>query len=1184
MNEFLVLLQAKLDEAKSKENIDSDIINKLQGNLKELEIAAKLDPNAAQKLANDIGKLINQKITISNININTGQAVKNAHQSGKQIGNALNESVSSSIGSIKKNIADTLKGISSLNANDIIKNLNLNRASVGNDVVGQVRLLVSEVNNLGRKAAKTNSDSAWEQLISKCTELGKVLDTFGKTRSFSGIEEVKKFADYFNGKTISVGYKSSGLSGTDLSTGKLNKELKDLGVQFSATKQEAISLDTVWEEMCNTTGRMDLLNITTAQDQLQTIISELQKAQSILNGEQGLVPHPNAHGDVTKYLTDVERARDTVINLQNEMTTLMQKESQESTTFADQVVKNENRKQQAIQQTANVQRQLKENGNIIQQTDFTTSFNTKDEAETYFNTLSKIVHVQEKLGENKNLNSFIVEVKNAEGAVEKLTYKYNELTSAFEYSGGSINNNGVQKQIDAINIKASRLQDIFKSLQSKYSDLNASNPIKEQTHITELENQYKKVEQAIEAVKASDSATFSSMVSNAESEIKTLQRMGEEFKRAETISMRMNGSDISSGLAQAQERFQKLKANSAGFEQMTETIQKLNAAIAVVGDKSSLKTFIDQLKVAEAQLDRVKAETKSMAQVNKIQLSMEGKNTKSKNYDYQIDTEIKKLKDLGFTDKEVAQKVKILTDAQLELKRVMDSNDFDSVASKNKAIIESDKERTIALNQVRTAYGQLKNDTSQYYNLNKQTKLSTDIQNWLSKNSRASKEAKESLNAYYRELSNGRVSVDRLNYIEKELKDIDAVQRGLGKLGKNLKDQFKEAGASFTQWLSVSSGIMALVYQLQKIPKEVIAVNKAMVELTKVSDASSSDITKYFDEAADSAKRYGSTVSDMINATADWSRLGYNLPDAKKLAEVATLYTNVGDGIDMSTANESLISTLQGFKMTADEAIHVIDAFNEVANTEAINSAGIGEALQRSASSMYAAGNTLEETIGLVTAANAVVQDPDSIGTAYKTISMRIRGAKTEMEELGLETDGMVESTSTLQEEIMALSGVDIMKDKDTFKSTYQILDELAAKWQDLTDIQQASITELIAGKRQGNIVSALMSNFDTARRATETAVNSTGSALKEQEEYEKGIEYSLKRLEAVFQVFANHILDSSFVKGIVDFGSSTIEVIDKVTSKLGSLGTIGLGAGLFAGFKNAGRVKCNPSQGICLL
>ena len=37
---------------------------------------------------------------------------------------------------------------------------------------------------------------------------------------------------------------------------------------------------------------------------------------------------------------------------------------------------------------------------------------------------------------------------------------------------------------------------------------------------------------------------------------------------------------------------------------------------------------------------------------------------------------------------------------------------------------------------------------------------------------------------------------------------------------------------------------------------------------------------------------------------------------------------------------------------------------------------------------------------------------------------------------------------------------------KDTFKSTYDIMDELSTKWQDLTDIQQASITELIAGKR----------------------------------------------------------------------------------------------------------------------
>lgn len=68
------------------------------------------------------------------------------------------------------------------------------------------------------------------------------------------------------------------------------------------------------------------------------------------------------------------------------------------------------------------------------------------------------------------------------------------------------------------------------------------------------------------------------------------------------------------------------------------------------------------------------------------------------------------------------------------------------------------------------------------------------------------------------------------------------------------------------------------------------------------------------------------------------------------------------------------------------------------------------------------------------------------------------------MDELASETDGAVTSVAELRDEILALSGVDIMQDEDTFKSTYDILDELAAKWQELTDIQQASITELIAG------------------------------------------------------------------------------------------------------------------------
>ena len=143
---------------------------------------------------------------------------------------------------------------------------------------------------------------------------------------------------------------------------------------------------------------------------------------------------------------------------------------------------------------------------------------------------------------------------------------------------------------------------------------------------------------------------------------------------------------------------------------------------------------------------------------------------------------------------------------------------------------------------------------------------------------------------------------------------------------------------------------------------------------------------------------------------------------------------------------------------------------------------------------------------------------------------MRIRGAKTELEEAGLETEGMAESTATLRNEILALSGVDIMIDDSTFKSTYDILDELSKKWQDLTDIQQASITELIAGKRQGQVVSAVMNNFDIARKVVTTSEGSEGSATAEHEKWLDSLEAKINQLAASWESLSQAFLEDDFI------------------------------------------------------
>lgn len=68
-------------------------------------------------------------------------------------------------------------------------------------------------------------------------------------------------------------------------------------------------------------------------------------------------------------------------------------------------------------------------------------------------------------------------------------------------------------------------------------------------------------------------------------------------------------------------------------------------------------------------------------------------------------------------------------------------------------------------------------------------------------------------------------------------------------------------------------------------------------------------------------------------------------------------------------------------------------------NSYAISSSGIGEALKKSSSALAAGNNTFEESVSMITAMNEVLQDPALTGTTMKMLSLRIRGAKTDIED-----------------------------------------------------------------------------------------------------------------------------------------------------------------------------------------
>lgn len=406
---------------------------------------------------------------------------------------------------------------------------------------------------------------------------------------------------------------------------------------------------------------------------------------------------------------------------------------------------------------------------------------------------------------------------------------------------------------------------------------------------------------------------------------------------------------------------------------------------------------------------------------------------------------------------------------------------------------------------------------------------------------------------------------EKIGELKKKYAELRAESKKLGLESRNLLDVFEKLFGQHLSTMITMAALHKMQDALRIVYQNVVEIDTAVTELRKVSEYTGKSLEEYMGRAAEQAQKLGVSISDYVNSTADWKRLGYSDKDAENLATYSTLLKNVGDNIDdVNTSSSYLISTLQGFGLLADQAEDVVNKIDAVANTQPVTAKDLGEILTRSSAAMSAANNTLEETIALGTAANAVIQDADTVGTTLKSLSMYLRAAKSDAENAGIEVDGMANSVSELRSELKSLTGVDIMLDSKNFKSTYQIMKELSQVWSGLSDVTQANVTEMIGGKRNANAVSAILNNFDVAESAMESAANSANVAWEENEKWLDSIQGRLGQLDASFQVLSQDVLSSGLVKTGVSFLTSIVKLLDKIINLTGAL-PAGLGIAAFA-------------------
>lgn len=387
------------------------------------------------------------------------------------------------------------------------------------------------------------------------------------------------------------------------------------------------------------------------------------------------------------------------------------------------------------------------------------------------------------------------------------------------------------------------------------------------------------------------------------------------------------------------------------------------------------------------------------------------------------------------------------------------------------------------------------------------------------------------------------------------LYNLGASMQHAGSQGNLLTNTIGSIGQSFARVPAylASFGLVYEVWnQVTESLRTVYEIDEAMTDLAKVTDATTSEFESFRNEASLIGENLGATTVEVTKAVTEFQKLGYSFAESKNLGETALVYSNVGD-MDIDEASQSLVSALKGFGVSEEDVVKesqkYVDIFNEVGNQYAVSSAGLGEALQRSSAQLHEAGNSVEQSVAMITSANAVIQDENKVGTAMKTISMRLRGVQDEGD--------MVTNLMPKLGDAFGQVGVKLTDANGEFKGTYDILGELAGRWDTLSSMQKANLTELIAGKHHATVMTAMMGNWKDATNSYATATESAGSATAEFAKYQESLGYRVDRLKATYEEFWMSFWDDNAIKNAVSGLTAIIKVMATVVQTFGSLPTV---------------------------
>lgn len=349
-------------------------------------------------------------------------------------------------------------------------------------------------------------------------------------------------------------------------------------------------------------------------------------------------------------------------------------------------------------------------------------------------------------------------------------------------------------------------------------------------------------------------------------------------------------------------------------------VEQLETSLASVGSKGELNGL-------KSQIETLKTEASSIADVNKIQLSYS-----NGDYEAKVESTIAKTKQWVNANGEARISTTSLSTALSNLDKAylaITANGGNTIANQ-KALKQAESELSAEIKRVTNEVTKM---NAEYAKSSKVESLHQKLTEFYDKNSATHKkwgnELKQMMDAT---ASGAKVANSELSRMELRYKQIGNEARQAGKLGLSFFDGIVEQAKKFTQWVSITTVVMEGVQAFREATSNVIELDTKMVELSKVSDLTAQGLEDVTNQCYDLGESLSKTGTDVLDAVTEFKRAGYDIADSMEYAEEALKTSNISENLkDASQNADSLVNIMKGFQNETPEfAKKINDAVNEV--------------------------------------------------------------------------------------------------------------------------------------------------------------------------------------------------------------------------------------------------------------